>query len=215
MRIGVIGGGHLGATAARLFVDAGHEVAIANSRGPESLAELVGALGDRARAATVEDAASFGDLVLLAIPFDRHRELPPAALAGKIVIDAMNDYGSSGGSSSSSELLAAHLPGARVVKAFNTMQWEVLGGYGRPPRREDRLALFVAGDDEEAKALTASLIDEIGFAAVDTGGLAEGSRRQQPGAPVYTELARRRRQGHDPPGLTEREAVQALNALRG
>jgi 8-hydroxy-5-deazaflavin:NADPH oxidoreductase len=214
MRIGILGAGNLGATAGRLFVLAGHEVAIANSRAPETLGGLVAELGDRARAGRVEDAAAFGEVVLVAIPFERYRELPAATLAGKIVIDAMNDYSRGPGGTTSSELLAAHLPEARVVKAFNTMYWQLLRGYGHPPLPEDRLVLFVAGDDRDAKARTASLIEEVGFAPVDTGGLAEGSRRQQPGAPIYTELARRRRENADPPGFTVRQAELALGAAR-
>jgi predicted dinucleotide-binding enzyme len=210
-RIGIIGAGNLGATAARLFVDAGHEVAIANSRGPEWLGGLVADLGPRAHAATAEEAAAFGELVLVAIPFRRYRELPAAAMSGKVVIDAMNDYERGGDEgATSSEQLAGHVPGARVVKAFNTMHWKLLRDRGRPPRAHDRLVLFVAGDDPAAKARAALLIEEVGFAPADTGGLAEGGRRQQPGAPLYTELARRRREGHDPPGFTVRDAALAL-----
>jgi predicted dinucleotide-binding enzyme len=204
MRIAIIGSGSIGATAARLFVAAGHDVAIANSRGPDSLAALVASLGPRARAESVAGAAADAELVLVAIPFRRYRELPAEALAGKVVIDATNEFGEV--APSSSELLAAHLPGARVVKAFNTMQWQVLGGHGRPDGGDGRLALFVAGDDDGAKLAVARLIDEIGFAAVDTGGLAAGGRRQQPGSPLFTELGRRRRAGLDPPGMTAREA---------
>jgi 8-hydroxy-5-deazaflavin:NADPH oxidoreductase len=222
MRIGVIGAGNLGATAARLFVRAGHEIALARSRGPDGLGVLVAELGPRAHATTVEHAASFGDVVLAAIPFERYRELPAQALAGKIVIDAMNHYPGPGdgfpeiaaGATTSSELLAEHLRGARVVKAFNTMYWKLLGERGRPPAAGERLALFLAGDDDPAKQLVSRLIEEAGFAPVDTGGLAAGSRRQQPGAPIYTELARRRREGADPPGLTESEARAALGARR-
>jgi 8-hydroxy-5-deazaflavin:NADPH oxidoreductase len=210
MRIGIIGSGKIGATVAGLFVEAGHEVAIANSRSPDSLRELIAALGGGARAATVEGAASFGELVLVAVPFERHRELPSEALAGKVVIDAMNDYSSEAGRTTSSELLAAHLPGARVVKAFNTMYWQLLRDRGRPGGGDGRLVLFVAGDDAEAKERVFRLIEEIGFAPVDSGALAAGARRQQPGAPIYTELARRRREGHDPPGFTERDAEAAL-----
>jgi 8-hydroxy-5-deazaflavin:NADPH oxidoreductase len=212
MRIGVVGAGNLGATAARLFVDAGHEVAIANSRGPESLGGLVADLGPRAHSATAEEAAAFGELVLVAIPFRRYRDLPAAALSGgKVVIDAMNDCeGRNDGAATSSELLAAHLPGARVVKAFNTMYWKLLRDRRRPPRAADRLVLFLAGDDPAAKARAALLIEEVGFAPVDTGGLAEGARRQQPGTPLFAELARRRREEHDPPGFTERDAALAL-----
>jgi 8-hydroxy-5-deazaflavin:NADPH oxidoreductase len=211
MRIGVIGAGNLGATVAGLFAAAGHQIAVANSRGPESLAGLVAELGDRARAATAEQAAVFGDVVLAAVPFRRYRELPAAALEGKIVIDAMNDYdGISDDATTSSELLAAHLPDAQVVKAFNTMYWELLRDRGRPSEAEDRLVLFVAGDDGAAKAVVSGLIEAVGFTAVDTGGLADGSRRQQPGSPVYTELAIRRRGRHEPPGFTLRDAKLAL-----
>lgn len=206
MRIGVIGSGNIGATVARLFARAGHEVAIANSRGPESLAGLVEELGARARAATVEDAASYGDVVLVAIPFGRYRELPAAPLVGTIVIDAMNYYPNRDGhfpeldddSTTSSELLAAHLPDARVVKTFNSMYWEVLRDRGEPDAAEDRLVLFVAGDDREAKDRVSALIEEIGFAPVDSGTLREGGRRQQPGSPIYTRL------------ITAREAEEAL-----
>jgi predicted dinucleotide-binding enzyme len=192
MRIGIIGSGNIGATAARLFVDAGHEVAIANSRGPESLGGLVDDLGVRARAADPAQAVAFGDLVLVAIPFGRYRELPAAAFAGTIVIDATNYYPRRDGNypeldadqTTSSELLADHLAGARVVKAFNTMVWSTLRDGGKPGARDERLALFIAGDDPDAKAEVTSLIEEIGFAAVDTGGLADGGRRQQMGSPL-------------------------------
>jgi len=102
MRIGIIGCGRIGSTAARLFLAAGHEVAIANSRGLERLCGLVAELGDRARAATVDAAGSFGEMVLVAIPFQRYRELPAATLAKKIVIDAMNYYPGGEGDSPSS-----------------------------------------------------------------------------------------------------------------
>jgi predicted dinucleotide-binding enzyme len=194
MRIGIIGSGKIGATAARLFIDAGHEVAIANSHRPETLAQLVGGLGERARAATASDAASFGELVLVAIPFGRYRELPARALKGTVVIDATNYYPERDGESpeldddrtTSSELLAGQLPGATVVKAFNTMNWLTLRDGGRPDSSDERLVLFVAGDDPEAKARVAKLIEEIGFAPIDTGSLAEGGRRQQRGSELFT-----------------------------
>jgi 8-hydroxy-5-deazaflavin:NADPH oxidoreductase len=195
MRIGVIGSGNIGATAARLFIEAGHEVAIANSRGPESLTDLVNELGGAARAATVEEAAALGELVLVAIPFGRYRELPPEPFAGKIVIDANNYFPQRNGhfaeldddETTSSELLAAHLPEATVVKAFNTMNWKPLRDRASSGPLEERLALFVAGDDAGAKERVSSLIEEIGFAPVDTGSLAKGGRRQQPGSPVFAE----------------------------
>jgi predicted dinucleotide-binding enzyme len=194
MNIGVIGSGHVGSAAASRFVTAGHEVAIANSHGPDTLGDLVTELGPHAHAATVEDAAAFGDIDLVAIPLGRIDELPPAPFAGKVVIDANNYYAGRDGEiaelesdeTTSSELLAAHLPGAVVVKAFNTMTAGTVASAARPDAPVgDRLALLVAGDDAEAKRRVSDLIEEIGFAPVDTGLLAEGGRRQQPGAPLY------------------------------
>ena len=189
MRIGIIGSGRIGSTAARLFVDAGHEVALANSRGPETLADTVEELGERARATTVEDAASSAELVLVAIPFGRYRELPPEAIGGRIVVDAMNYFPDRDGhfpeldedATTSTELLAAHLPEARVVKAFNTMRAADLGERGSQGPLDERLVMPIAGDDKEAKDLVSALIEEIGFAPIDSGSLAEGGRRQQPG----------------------------------
>jgi predicted dinucleotide-binding enzyme len=192
MRIGIIGAGHIGGTAARLFVNAGHEVAVSNSRGPESLASLVQELGPHARAMTVDDAARFGDVVLLAIPWRKPEGLPsPELVAGKIVIDAMNPYAADFqlidlGDSTSSEETAKRLPHARLVKAFNTMLWTRLRDDGRPDAPlDERLALFMAGDDVDAKRMVSRLIEELGFAAVDTGSLHAGGLRQQPGSPLY------------------------------
>jgi 8-hydroxy-5-deazaflavin:NADPH oxidoreductase len=194
VRIGIIGGGRIGATVARLLVAAGHEVAIANSRGPDSLASLVSEVGEHARAATVEEAATFGDVVLVAVPMHAYRSLPAAAFAGKVVIDANNYYaGRDGsiaelddGSSTSSELLADHLPGATIVKAFNTLYFETLATEARPEApREQRLAIVAAGDEDDAKQRVGELIEQLGFAALDTGSLADGGRLQQPGAPFF------------------------------
>src|SRR5439155_16709773 len=126
MAIGIIGSGMIGGTTARLLASIGYEVTIANSRGPESLKGLVSDIGPRARAATVEEAAASGDIVLVAIPLGRYRDLPAEALASKVVVDAMNYYPDRDGEMdfgylTSSELLSRHLPGASVVKAFNTM----------------------------------------------------------------------------------------------
>ncbi len=193
MKIGIIGAGMIGGTAMRLFARAGHEVAISNSRGPESLAELVHELGPGVQARTIEEAARFGDVVLIAIPLGRYATLPAALLANKIVIDAMNYYPQRDGKVdfrglTSSELVAQHLRESRIVKAFNTMYYQTLGSRGtRSTAESDRLALFVAGDDAEAKAVVSQLIREIGFAPVDTGTLREGGRRQQPGSPLYNQ----------------------------
>ena len=190
MRIGVLGSGRIGATAARLFAQAGHDVRIANSRGPESLRDLVGELGPRVEAATPAEAVRFGEVVLAAVPWrarESLREYGP--YDGKIVVDATNPYGPDGvedlGDDTSSEIVSRLVPGARVVKAFNTMRFDRLGGEGRPDAPEDeRLALFVAGDDAEAKEVVARLVREVGFAPVDVGSLRDGGR-QQPGAPIY------------------------------
>lgn len=191
MRIGIIGAGKIGSTAARLFAEAGHEVALSNSRGPETLASLVEEIGPKAHAATIEEAADFGDVVLEAIPFKDYSSLPSERLAGRIVVDASNYYEGRDGpidfdGLTSSELVARHLPGSRLVKALNTMYYETLASEGRPGAPpEERLVLFVAGDDEEAKAAVSRLIEEIGFSPVDTGSLGGGGRRQQPGSPIY------------------------------
>ena len=193
-RIGIIGAGHIGGTLAKRFVDAGHEVAIANSRGPESLGELVGELGNRAQAMPAADAARFGEVVVVAVPFGRYREVPADAVAGKIVVDANNYYPNRDGHfaeldedrTTSSELLQAHLRDARVVKAFNAIRWTNLRDEGRPHGDPDRIGIPISGDDEEAKGVVAWLMDQIGFDAVDAGSLAVGGRKHQPGAAAYT-----------------------------
>lgn len=136
------------------------------------------------------EAAKFGEAILLALPYGKMEALPPAdVFAGKIVIDAMNAYSAVGrvmdlGDRTSSEEVAKGLPGARLVKAFNTMGWNTLAS-GSRPAHEERLVVFIAGDDVAAKGAVAKLIEEIGFAAIDTGSLRDGGRRQQPGSPIY------------------------------
>ncbi|HEY2635977.1 MAG TPA: NAD(P)-binding domain-containing protein [Solirubrobacteraceae bacterium] len=209
MDIGVIGSGRIGSTVARLAAATGHAVVIANSRGAESLAALVAELGPGVRAGTVQEAARHGGLVLVAIPLHAIDALPAEPFAGSVVGDANNYYPGRDGQiaaldaeeTTSSELLADRLPGARVVKAFNTMYWGTLGSAGRPDApRDERLALYAAGDDPEAKRLVLDLYDELGFAPVDAGGLADGGRRLQPGSPVY---------GTDLEGAEAREALAA------
>ncbi|HSY50018.1 MAG TPA: NAD(P)-binding domain-containing protein [Thermoanaerobaculia bacterium] len=193
MNIGIIGAGNIGGTTARLFVDAGHEVAISNSRGPETLRDLVASLGPRARAATPSEAARFGEIVLLAIPLKDYTTLPADDLRGRIVIDAMNYYPDrdghvprlDSGESTSSEMVAAHLPSARIVKAFNTIWSEHLKTRGNKTVSMDkRRAIFVSGDDAEAKRIVSKLIEEIGFGPYDLGSLHD-SAKQQPDAAVY------------------------------
>jgi 8-hydroxy-5-deazaflavin:NADPH oxidoreductase len=190
MNIGVIGSGNIGATAARLFAGAGHDVAISNSRGPDTLRELIEEIGPGVRAATADEAAEFGDVVVEAIPFGRYEELPADKLSGKIFVTASNYYPARDGEIehgglASSGLVQRHLPGARVVKAFNTIYYERLGKNGRPDAPvEEREVIFVSGDDEKAKSIVSGLIEDTGFAPVDAGTLAE-SRRQEPDSPIY------------------------------
>jgi predicted dinucleotide-binding enzyme len=190
MKIGIIGAGNIGATLARHFAKAGHQVGLSNSRGPSSLAAVAKSIGPNACAMTVAEAARFGEVVLLAVPWRTPDALPPPdSVAGKIVIDAMNPYSAEGevmdiGHRNSSEEVARRLPGARLVKAFNTMYYHTLATEARPSGA-DRLVLFVAGDDADAKAVVSRLIEQIGFASVDTGSLREGGRKQQPGSPIY------------------------------
>jgi predicted dinucleotide-binding enzyme len=195
MRIAIVGAGMFGGTAARLFAQAGHEVALSNSRGPETLRALAEEIGPNARPDTVEGAVRAADVVMLSAPWRNPEALPSAELvAGKIVIDAMNPYAEDGGvlelgDSTSSEETAKRLPGARIVKAFNTIWFQHLGSRGNTDLPLDaRHAIFVAGDDAEAKTVVMELIEEIGFAPVDTGGLREGGLRQQPGAPLYDQV---------------------------
>jgi predicted dinucleotide-binding enzyme len=194
MKIGIIGSGNIGANAARLFVRAGHEVALSNSRGGEGLEALVAELGPKAQATTIEEAARFGEVVLVAIPFGKFRTLPAEGFKGKVVIDAGNYYPQRDGNfaeldndaTTSSEMLASHLKEARLVKGFNTIWFEHLRTQGNTNLPlEERRAIFIAGDDSQAKERVARLIEEIGFAAVDTGFLHEGGRLQQPGTAVY------------------------------
>jgi predicted dinucleotide-binding enzyme len=195
MRIGIVGSGKIGGTLARRFVDAGHEVAISNSRGPETLAGLVEELGPHAEAVTAAEAERFGELIVVSVPFGRYRELPADSVAGKVVIDTNNYYPQRDGNfeeldtdrSTSSELVQAHLPGARVVKAFNAILWSRLRDDARPAGDPERLGIPISGDDNEAKRTVAQLIDEIGFDPVDAGTLAEGGRKHQPGTPAYTD----------------------------
>ncbi|WP_286279477.1 NADPH-dependent F420 reductase [Naasia aerilata] len=190
--IGFIGAGHIGSSLARLAVDAGYRVVLSNSRGPETLADLVASLGDAASAATPEEAAKAGDLVVVTIPLKNYRDVPVAPLAGKIVIDTNNYYPQRDGSiaelddesTTVSELLQAHLPESRVVKAFNHIGYNDLLTDGSPAGTPGRRALVVAGDDREARATVTALIDEFGFDVVELFSLPEGWRIQRD-TPAY------------------------------
>jgi 8-hydroxy-5-deazaflavin:NADPH oxidoreductase len=185
--IGLIGSGNIGSTVARLAVDAGHEVVLSNSRGPETLAGLVEELGPKASAATAAGAAAAGEVVVVTIPLKAYREVPVEPLRGKVVIDTDNYYPERDGqvaelddeSTTTSELLQAHLPEAHVVKGFNNIFFEHLRDLPRPSGSAERTALPIAGDDAAAKQTVTALLDSLGYDAVDAGPLAEGWRFQR------------------------------------
>lgn len=185
--IGLIGAGNIGSQLARLAVKHGCDVVLSNSRGPETLTDLVRELGPRARAATPAQAAEAGDIVVVTIPLKNIKDVPAAPLAGKIVIDTCNYYPQRDGhireldneEITTSELVQRHLPGAKVVKAFNHIYAAALTTDGRPPGTPNRRALAIAGDDAEAKRVVAELIDRFGFDVVDIGPLSESWRIQR------------------------------------
>jgi 8-hydroxy-5-deazaflavin:NADPH oxidoreductase len=185
--IGLIGAGHIGSQIARLAVGQGYDVVISNSRGPETLRDLVRELGPHARAATVVEAAKAGDIVVVTIPLKNYRTVPVEPLVGKTVIDTNNYYPQRDGhipeldneSTTTAELLQAHLPKSKVVKAFNHIYAAQLTTDGRPPGAKDRRALVIAGDDPSAKATVTQLLDAFGFDTVDAGPLKEGWRIQR------------------------------------
>ena len=185
--IGLIGAGHIGSQVARLAIANGYSVVVSNSRGPESLAALVKELGPKARAATAPQAARDGDLVVVTVPLKNYRSVPVEPLAGKIVIDTNNYYPQRDGhipelddeSTTTAELLQAHLPTSRVVKAFNHIYAAELTTHGQPQGTKNRRALAIAGDDAQAKATVTRLLDQFGFDTVDAGPLKEGWRIQR------------------------------------
>ena len=190
--IGFIGCGMIGSTVARLSVAAGHQVALSNSRGPETLQDLVAELGPLATAATPAQAAEAGDLVVVSIPVKAISDVPAKPLAGKPVLDTGNYYPQrdgqievlDNGALTSSGLLQRYLPDAHVVKVFNNIYYKHLESLTRPSGAQDRTDLPIAGDDADAKAAVTDYLDSIGYDAVDGGTLAD-SWHQEPGTPVY------------------------------
>jgi hypothetical protein len=183
MDVGIIGAGRLGQALARTVLRAGREVVLANRRGPETLASVVSALGEGASAGTVQDAAR-ADIVAIAVPWDRVGEaVHGISWDGRIVIDTTNDFtpGDLNGSTSS-EVLAGLVPGARVVKAANTLGAPVLGA--DPHEAGGRRVILLSGDDAEAKSEVSALFVDAGFAAIDLGGLGTGGAMQQVGGPL-------------------------------
>ena len=185
--IGLIGAGHIGSQLARLALSHGYDVVISNSRGPDTLKPLVDELGLHARAATATEAAKAGDLVVVTIPLKNISSVPIAPLEGKIVIDTNNYYPERDGhirvlddeDSTTSELLQRHVPRSKVVKAFNHIYAAALTTDGQRAGTPNRRALVIAGNDAEAKATVAGLIDQFGFDVVDLGPLSESWRIQR------------------------------------
>ena len=185
--IGLIGAGHIGSQVARLSVRHGYDVVVSNSRGPDTLQDLVRELGPRARAGTPAEAAQLGDIVVVTIPLKSIGDVPVAPLAGKIVIDTNNYYPQRDGhisqldreETTTSELLQRHLPRSSVVKAFNHIYASQLTTDGQPGGAPNRRALAIAGNDADAKTAVAQLIDRFGFDVVDIGPLSESWRIQR------------------------------------
>jgi 8-hydroxy-5-deazaflavin:NADPH oxidoreductase len=185
--VGIIGAGRIGSQIARLAIENDYNVVISNSRGAETLSALIAELGPKARAATAVEAAKAGDIVVVTVPLKNYRKVPVEPLAGKIVIDTNNYYPERDGhilqldneSTTTSELLQAHLPTSKVVKAFNHIYAADLTTHGRPAGAKNRRALVIAGDDKDAKATVTHLLDQFGFDTVDAGPLREGWRIQR------------------------------------
>ena len=176
--VGIIGAGRLGQAMARTALRAGRRVVVANSRGPESLASVVSALGGRVTAGTVDEAASAG-IVVVAVPWDR---VPDAVKGldwnGQVVIDATNDWGADDlQGRTSSEIVADLVAGARLVKAANTLGADALGS--DPHEAGGERVIFISGDDADAKTDVVALFQDAGFAAIDLGDLAVGGAMQQ------------------------------------
>ena len=181
--VGIIGAGRIGQAMARTALRAGRSVTIANSRGPESLASVVSALGDGVSAATVQEAATAG-IVIIGVPWPRVQQaLEGLEWSGQIVIDATNDFAPNDlNGKTSSEVVAGLVRGARVVKAANTLGAAVLGS--DPHEGGGQRVIFLSGDDGDAKAEVISLFEDAGFFAIDLGALVTGGAMQQLGAPL-------------------------------
>ena len=190
--LGIIGAGHIGSNVARAAISAGYDVVIANSRGPETLAELVAELGPKARAATAAEAGAAGDVVVVTVPLGAIEDFPVEPLAGKIVLDTNNYYferdghidALDRGETTTSEIVQRHLPTSKVVKAFNHIVAAQITTDGSPAGTPNRRALATAGDDPAAVEFVTRLYDEFGFDPVNIGPLSE-SWRVERDRPAY------------------------------
>jgi predicted dinucleotide-binding enzyme len=189
---GIIGAGHIGAQVARAAIGQGYDVVIANSRGPETLADLVAELGPKARAATATEAAAAADIAVVTVPLRAYRDVPVEPLAGKIVLDTNNYYWERDGhidaldrgEATTSGLLQEHLPTSKVVKAFNHIGARDITTDGTPAGTPNRRALATASDHPDAVAFVTDFYDRLGFDTVNVGPLSE-SWRVERDRPAY------------------------------
>lgn len=190
--IGIIGAGHIGSQVARKAAELGYDVVISNSRGPETLTDLVAELGPKARAATAAEAAAAGDFAVVTVPLKNYKDVPAEPLAGKIVIDTNNYYWErdgrvpalDNGEATTSGLLQEHLSQSKVAKGFNHIMAKDITTDGTPAGTDNRRALATASDYPEAAELVANLYDEFGFDTVNVGPLEE-SWRVERDRPAY------------------------------
>ena len=190
--LGIIGAGHIGSQVARVAIANGYDVVIANSRGPETLPDLVAELGPKARAATAQEAAAAADVAVVTVPLRAIDDLPAEQLAGKIVLDTINYYferdghieALDKGETTTSELVQRALPDSKIAKAFNHIFASEITSDGTPAGTPDRRALATAGDDAEAVAFVTRFYDEAGFDTVNVGPLSE-SWRVERDRPAY------------------------------
>lgn len=192
MRIGLIGAGNIGTALATRLVALGHDVAISNSRGPQTLVELVEQLGPRAEAVTTEQTIAFGDVLVVTVPLKAVPNLPTEGTAGKTLLDTCNYYPERDGQiepldtdeQTEAEWVAAHFGEANVVKAFNSIQAAHIVEHAKPATADDRRAIPIAGSSAAAKLEASQLIDQIGFDPYDAGELSN-TRRFQNGGDLY------------------------------
>ncbi|MGM4903334.1 NADPH-dependent F420 reductase [Tardiphaga sp. 866_E4_N2_1] len=193
--IGIIGAGEIGSQVARAAISHGYVVVIANSRGPETLKDLVAELGPSARAATAADAAEAGDFVVVAVPLKPVNDMPVHALAGKVVLDTNNymvwrdgHYPEiDSGEKTVYQLRQEQLPRSKVVQAFTHIQAPRITTAGRPAGADDRIAVPISSDFPEAVELASRLLDQFGFDTVDNSPLSE-AWRSAPGQPAWRAL---------------------------
>jgi len=191
MKIAIIGSGLIGGTLTRLLVKAGYEVALTNSRGPASLKNFVDELGEKVHPLALEQTLNFGDIIIVSIHWRTLESLPVFKAEGKIVVDTTNPYKDDGtiynlGDDISSNKVVKIFPGAKIVKAFNTIWYKHLAENGNNSfPMEDRKVIPVASDDINAKQTISKLIEAIGFGPLDTGTLKQGSKLQEPEGALY------------------------------